>query len=180
VKYTEQGAELSPCGTYRYRLWREWPAPPCARRAAFVMLNPSTASGDADDPTVRKCVGFADRWRCYRVDIVNLFAFRATSPDVLVAEVRARGVDVAAGPRNDAAIRDVVRACLDARGNVVVAWGANARRSELRPRADAVRSLLRSIVAAYPEASIERLGSGAGSPPHPLMLAYATPRESAT
>ena len=176
MKYIDQGAELSPCGTYRYRLWREWIGRPGARRVAFVMLNPSTADASDDDATVRKVVGFAERWTCRRVDVVNLFAFRSRSPDALVERVRAAGADDASGPANDATIEGVVRDVLAERGNVVVAWGSNAARPELRARADAVRVRLWRICAEFPGGSIERLGKGAGLPPHPLMLSYSTPR----
>ena len=52
-------AVISDDGLYRYRLERVWddarPALP------FVMLNPSTADALVDDPTIRRCVGFAPR-----------------------------------------------------------------------------------------------------------------------
>jgi hypothetical protein len=94
--YVYAGADISPDGRYRYRLWREWRG--CASRdhwrwlgakdgaghelgeplsVLFVMLNPSTADGTTDDPTIRRCVGFAKRWRYDRLEVVNLFAHRA-------------------------------------------------------------------------------------------------------
>lgn len=109
-EYVAKGAVISPCGTYRYRLWREWrnhPAPaqwnmwtdadgkPVVdgageqlgepKACVFVMLNPSTADGDQDDPTIRRCVGFARRWGFDRLEVLNLFAYRATDPAALLA-----------------------------------------------------------------------------------------------
>ena len=51
-------AVFSPDRTYRYLLIRRWEsAPPLV----WVMLNPSTAGAFADDPTIRRCVRFAQR-----------------------------------------------------------------------------------------------------------------------
>src|SRR5215471_15764062 len=62
-------------GPYRYLLSRRWrPGAP----ALFVMLNPSTADDTADDPTIRRCIGFARRWGAPAVEVVNLYALRAT------------------------------------------------------------------------------------------------------
>ena len=52
-------ALLSPCGCYRYALWRRWEPGP---QVLFIMLNPSTADELTDDPTIRRCIGFARSW----------------------------------------------------------------------------------------------------------------------
>jgi len=56
-------AVLSDCGKYRYLLERDISM---LNRGTvlFVMLNPSTADAENDDPTIRKCKGFADRLGC--------------------------------------------------------------------------------------------------------------------
>jgi hypothetical protein len=175
VKYTDQGADLSSCGTYRYRLWRAWDRS-LTRRATFIMLNPSTASESEDDPTVRKVVGFAQRWGCGRIDIVNLFAFRATAPDDLVRFVRRFGLPRAVGEDTDTHVSVAVRDALDAGVVVVAAWGSNANRRELRRRVDIVRVLLWHLSSPYPERDVMCLGRASdGCPRHPLMLAYSTP-----
>jgi hypothetical protein len=71
---------ISRCGTYRYALWRRWAAGP---QVLFVMLNPSTADKERDDPTIRRCIGFAGRWGYGAVAVGNLFAFRTPSPRLL-------------------------------------------------------------------------------------------------
>ena len=73
-----KGAVISDCKRYRYRLWRIWNG--SQSRLVFVMLNPSTADGEQDDPTIRKCVGFAERLGYGGIEVVNLFAWRATDP----------------------------------------------------------------------------------------------------
>lgn len=78
MNYLDSGAIISADKQYRYLLYREWGTP--AKVCVFIMLNPSTADGNADDPTIRKCVQFAKLWRCEKLVVVNLFAFRATMP----------------------------------------------------------------------------------------------------
>jgi len=61
-------------GDYRYHLWRTWDE--TRPRLLWVMLNPSTADGETDDPTVRRCIGFSKGWGYGSIEIVNLFAYR--------------------------------------------------------------------------------------------------------
>lgn len=72
----KNGAELSPCGTYRYTLTRQF-RPNAPAPMVFVMLNPSTADASQDDPTIRRCLGFADREGYGAILVVNLYALRA-------------------------------------------------------------------------------------------------------
>ncbi len=96
-----KGAAFDSTGTYRYALWREWDA--SAPRLGFVLLNPSTADAENDDPTLRRCMGFARAWGYGSLQIVNLFAYRATVPDAL------RWVADAVGPENDRHICETIR-----------------------------------------------------------------------
>lgn len=113
-------AHISPCGLYRYRLTREWsdtaPLP-------FVMLNPSTADADLDDPTIRRCMGFARREGAGGIVVVNQFAFRATDPDAL------RTAADPHGPENDAALAEAAREAAAAGMPIVCAWGTHGGRS---------------------------------------------------
>lgn len=52
-------------------------------RVAFVMLNPSTADAEVNDPTIRRCIGFARDWGYGSIEVVNLFSYRATRPQQL-------------------------------------------------------------------------------------------------
>lgn len=63
-----QGALLSPCGTWRYRLWRAWGEGP---RVLWVMLNPSTADEQKDDPTILRCLHFARAWGYSRIALAH-------------------------------------------------------------------------------------------------------------
>jgi hypothetical protein len=136
-KYTDAGAVISACGRYRYLLWREWRGTHDRKNwhwygerdgngaeygqpkaCVFVMLNPSTADGETDDPTIRRCVAYAKAWRYERLEVVNLFALRATDPRVLLA---LQHWDDPVGVDNQHYIE---RAAHDA-GVIVCAWGAH-------------------------------------------------------
>jgi len=108
----ERGADISPCGRYRYTLWRKWgPGGTCM----FVGLNPSTADATLDDPTIRRCVAFARMWGYGGLMMTNLFAWRATDPhDMLAAEDPV-------GPDND----QTLRACWLNAAITVAAWGTH-------------------------------------------------------
>jgi len=114
------------------------------------MLNPSTADAHRDDPTIQRCIGFARRWGCGGLVVVNLFAYRATRPDAL------RRVDDPVGPRNDWHIRRAHAAS----SLTVASWGANAAAHD---RSQRVVKMLQGEIAC--------LGTtAAGAPRHPLYL----------
>jgi len=71
-------ARISDDGLYRYRLERVWDD--ALPSLGFVMLNPSTADALVDDPTIRRCIGFARREKAGGLIVCNLYAFRATNP----------------------------------------------------------------------------------------------------
>jgi hypothetical protein len=150
--YIDQGATFAGEGAcYRHRLWRVWDA--ALPRVAFVMLNPSTADDRVLDPTLRRCLGFAQRWGCGSFEVGNVYGLRSTDPAGLwrVADP--------VGPLND---EHLARIAEDATFGVVAGWGSKAERT----RADRVLALL----ARY--ANVYRLGdlTGAGHPRHPLYL----------
>ena len=148
-----RSAELSPCAQYRYQLTRTLATGHGV--CVFVMLNPSTADGLQDDPTIRRCLGFVQDWGFQRLVVVNLFAWRATYPKDMLKQVDP------VGPDGDGWI---LRACEDA-DRIVCAWGAQTARKVVE-RADQVRRML--IEAGF---GIEHLGlANAGQPRHPLFL----------
>jgi hypothetical protein len=109
---TEAAAAFSPDRRYRYSLLRRWGP---GQAACFVMLNPSTADETEDDPTIRRCMGFAQSWGYDALVVGNLFAFRATDPNGMLAE------PACIGPENDTWLRRIIVGA----GIVVCAWGAN-------------------------------------------------------
>src|SRR5437667_3282192 len=72
----EYGAIFDVNGLYRYSLWRAWSV--YHPRIAFILLNPSTADEQKNDPTIRRCMGFARAWNFGSMEVVNLFAYMAT------------------------------------------------------------------------------------------------------
>jgi hypothetical protein len=144
-------AVFDPTRTFRYRLSRTWDRE--GPVVAFVMLNPSTADAEVLDPTVRRCVGFARAWGFGGVQVVNLFAFRATDP----RDLARAAAPVGAG--NDRAILDAASRA----DRVVVAWGT---RGTHRGRASAVAGLLEA-------AAVRTVALGTtkgGQPRHPLYV----------
>lgn len=154
---THGGAVISDCGRYRYRLWRRWGR---GAHALFCMLNPSTADAQVDDPTIRKCIGFARRWGCDAIEVVNLFAWRATDPSALA------GVEDPVGPDNEPHIIEAARAA----ELVVVAWGG--RPSGVDPSAFKERGARTARLLGGAPLCLGR--TFRGEPRHPLMLAYET------
>ncbi|MEE8167104.1 MAG: DUF1643 domain-containing protein, partial [Myxococcota bacterium] len=95
----------------------------------FLMLNPSKADHKKNDPTVTRCIGFAQRWGFGGLYVTNAFAFVSTDPKEL------KKVDDPVGPDNDHAIRAVA----EMSEMVVAAWSDLAT---LNDRAEKVLTML--------------------------------------
>lgn len=144
------GARFSRDRRYRYRLWRRWD--PSRPLIAFCMLNPSTADEKADDPTIRRCIGFARTLGYGGVEVVNLFALRATDP----RELRVAREPIGRG--NDAYVLEAA----ERSAAIIIAWGVHGA---FRSRGAAAIELL------SPRARLLALGwTSAGEPRHPLYL----------
>jgi hypothetical protein len=151
----ESGALFDRSRRYRYRLWRIWD--PTRPPVTFVLLNPSTADEHHDDPTMRRCAGFARRWGYGGIEVLNLFAWRSPAPAAL------RTAADPVGPRNDAVLREAVASA----ALVVFGWGNHAR---LLDRAENFLRRVRPRVRAF------HLGlTASGQPRHPLYVAYTQP-----
>ncbi len=119
---TDRKTIFSPCRKYRYTLWRVSPSDLFEMSLGnwtpyvnFIMLNPSTADEVQDDPTIRRCIGYAKAWGYGGLCITNLFAFRTTEPNVMKAATDP------VGPENDKWLTQCAR---DA-DIVVAAWGVH-------------------------------------------------------
>lgn len=155
LRYDSASAEMSACGRYRYGLVRVWDA--SKPGALFILLNPSTADGTQDDPTVRRCVGMAKKWGCGIMWIVNLFALRATNPRELLVDP-----DNAVGPQNDSYL-NLALICFDRPADYIVCgWGNWGSHKLLRRRRDQVLSRLRAARTRCLSVN------STGDPKHPL------------
>ncbi|MCK7458888.1 DUF1643 domain-containing protein [Idiomarina aminovorans] len=140
-------AKFSACRSYRYVLWRVWDD--AKLYVAIIGLNPSTADEVQNDPTINRCISFAQSWGYGGVCMVNLFAFRATVPaDMMSAKDPV-------GPDNDKWLVDIAKTA----GAVVAAWGNDG---SYLGRSSAVKELIPNLCAL----KINR----AGEPAHPLYL----------
>lgn len=142
---------------YRYRLERAWAALNASGSVTWVMLNPSTADATDDDATIRKCIGFATRWGCASITVVNLFALRSRDPKAL------RLHPDPVGPANDA----YIEAAIEESALTIAAWGGSFPAWSL-PRVQRVGRML--------SGRAHHIGlTNAGQPKHPLMQPYAAP-----
>lgn len=157
-------ARFSADRRYRYVLGREfvatqgdllsgWEVVSGRDTVLFVMLNPSVASERVDDPTLRRCMGFANAWGFRRVELVNLFGY--VTPDPL----ELRGATDPVGRRNDSVIRQRARSA----DRVVVAWGNHGA---FQARAEAVLALLWGTGTPLFHLGLTQ----DGHPRHPLYL----------
>ena len=151
-------AVYSACNAYRYRLTRIWQRG--GKKLLFVMLNPSTATEAQNDPTVERCERRARGLGYGAFRVVNLFAWRDTSPMAL------RIAKEPVGPANN----QVIRRSIDWADTIVAAWGTHGEHLQ---RGEEVITLLRKR-----RRPVHHLGlTKAGHPRHPLYVAYSRPLE---
>lgn len=156
---TQSEAVYSDCMQYRYLLTRIWDV--SAKRALFVMLNPSTADEMRNDPTIERCERRSRALGFGAMRIANLFAFRATRPDDL------RQAAAPVGPSNDALLAE---ACTWA-DTVICAWGVHGDHLQ-RDRQVA------DLIARSGTPMVHLGLTKHGLPRHPLYVAYAKQLEN--
>lgn len=139
---------------YRYMLARPFGIPDKRDICMFIMLNPSTADADVNDPTVARCIRYAKDWGHAGLLVANLFGLRATDPRELyrVADPFGEntGLVLAAARRPD-----VTR--------VVCAWGTHGKLH------DAGEKMRRALYEQGTAAQALKLTRD-GHPAHPLYL----------
>lgn len=145
-------AVISECGRYRYKLSRRTSVTQFSdtgKRAVWVMLNPSTADATTNDRTIEAVLDFSARWLCTHVDVVNMYAFRATDPSELW-----KAADPV-GPDNNYWIMDT---CYGA-DLIVCAWGGNAAASRIT-----------EVEMMLPRPTWALARNKDGTPKHPLYI----------
>lgn len=149
-------AVFSPCRTYRYILWRQWGSLPFLM---VVGLNPSTADETADDPTLRRCIGFAKRENMGALCMTNVYAYRSTDPATLPQV----GWSLAVGGENSRWLTE----CAKRASLIICAWGKHARQHD--------RETVTKILTQNNE-RVMCLGKNLdGTPKHPLYLPANSP-----
>jgi hypothetical protein len=147
----QRSAHISACGNYRYSLERVWE--PKQPSVLIIGLNPSAADAERDDPTLKRCIGFAKYWGYGGLVIGNLFAYRATDPRVL------KQVADPIGLENDSWLARL----REGTDRAVAAWGNHG---SLYNRAQSVAGRLGRLYC---------LGcTTSGAPKHPLYVRATT------
>lgn len=146
-----KGAIFDVTKQYRYSLWRIWDE--SKPKITYIMLNGSTADAENDDPTLRRCIGYAKAWGYGSLEIVNLFGYWTPLPSELK-----KSYDPV-GPENDIYITKSVK---DAE-KVLVAWGSHGK----------FKRQNKHVLDLLEELCIEPFCLGVskdGNPKHPLYL----------
>lgn len=154
-------------GKYRYWLTRVWDDQ--LPRMMWILLNPSIADNRTDDPTVKKCMGFAKGLGYGSIEIVNLFAYIATEPKELLDIINNNkkiegckeltGKKAAIGPYNDQHIKTAAQ-----RAEVIIlGWGNNA--SPFKRCKD--------VIELLPDKELKCIEiNRSGQPKHPLYKGF--------
>lgn len=150
----ERNAVISVCGKYRYSLLRKW-ADVDRLPVMWLMLNPSTADADIDDPTIRRCIEFSKRWGYGALWVGNLYAWRSTDPKGLRLSGDPEGVEN----------RDRLQGMANSSEKVIAAWGNHGAAAG----AEYIAGILPN-----PMGGIWHLGlTNGGHPKHPLARGKA-------
>ena len=142
---------------YRYLLQRK--INNAKNICVFICLNPSTADEKFDDPTVRRCIGYAREWGYGKLMLGNLYAYRATSPK----EMLAQGDRNAPGLDNTGWLLYLLEIGNQPGNTVVLGWG------NLGDRLGAASRLREEIKYRGYSSHVLKL-TGQDEPAHPLYL----------
>lgn len=148
---------FSPCDKYRYRLRQIWGDGPLQ---CYLMLNPSTADLNANDPTVERVERRARASGFAGLEVINLFAYRATDPQDMLAQQEP------VGPDNDQHIIEAAKSC----GQLVLGWGNHGQ--HMNRGRNVIEMLLQHDIQLF----CLKVNND-GYPAHPLYIGYeATPK----
>ncbi len=144
----------------RYRYWLEAKLSDSDGVCMFLMLNPSTADEVQSDPTVTRAKGFAQSWGYGTLWVCNLFALRATDPDILKKDPEPIGAE------NDEHILCSARLS----DEIICAWGNHGE------HLDRGAQILSMLMGQESTGKLGHLGmTMRNQPKHPLYLRADTP-----
>ncbi|MEC0179955.1 DUF1643 domain-containing protein [Paenibacillus peoriae] len=151
-------AELDSTEQYRYLLRREWDEDKAS--ALWIMLNPSTADHQDDDPTIKACIRFTKKWGYGSFEVVNLFAYRATNP----SDLKKLEKEIAIGAEN----LNYIGEALKRADLVVAAWRSNGKTHKRNQDKELI-----SLLGNYKLKCLAILANG--DPRHPLYISIDSP-----
>lgn len=166
----KSSARISNCGKYRYWLERRWGK---TSPQVFIMLNPSTADANEDDPTITRCINFAKREGAGGLIVVNLFAYRATDPkeldnlteaELMHGNCKGNGV----GTLNTHNIGTALLSSSITRRPVIAAWGSNKHAVAMSQR------IIERCINMDTDLVCFKINKD-GQPKHPLYVANDEP-----
>jgi hypothetical protein len=160
-----RSALISTDQRYRYQLARSW-SQDFGSYALWLGLNPSTADGEQDDPTVDNMCRRTQLWGAppeggkpfVGIFLGNLYAWRATDPLQLLYK------DDPVGPENDTHLRYMI-----SRSDMVIcAWGNGPFNIRQQPmHMNRCREVLQ-LVSEYGKTAYMLARTGSKHPRHPL------------
>jgi hypothetical protein len=140
------GAEFSPCGNYRYKLWRIWDEN--KPLAMCIGLNPSTANGTKNDQTISYLIKMLTILGYGGFYMTNLFAIISSKPEILLTHPDPVG-------ENDYKLMEVKSFCRD----VIVCWGGFKQAEER----------IKVVLPKFPNSLCFGVSAN-GKPFHPLAM----------
>ena len=148
------GAIFTDNRTHRLYLWRRWNKE--RPWVMFIGLNPSTADERLNDPTVRRCIGFAARWGYGGIFMCNVFTLVSTDPKKLNVQT-----PIAMGASS--AMKVIRGRCSKA----VAGWGNLI--TQVRQGEERIEQIKQKLSPLYCLGMTKQ-----GHPRHPLYLPYST------
>ena len=147
------GAVFVEDRTHRLYLWRRWNK--SQPWIMFIGLNPSTADERLNDPTIRRCIGFAERWGYGGMFMCNVFTLVSSDPAKLNTRIpEVKGSSLA------------MRVIRDKCDKAVASWGGLI--TKVKDREDRVARTITELSPLYCLGTTKQ-----GHPRHPLYIPYS-------
>jgi len=153
--FIKKNAIFDTTKKYRYLLMRQWSENNA--QITWIMLNPSTADENIDDPTIRRCIGFSKLYNAGKMEIVNLFSYRSTTPQTLYT------INDPIGKETDQYILNSVKSA----DKVIIAWGNHGK---LNNRS---KYVINDLLSPYHNKIYTLKLLKNKEPGHPLYISYS-------
>lgn len=155
---THSRAIYSKCEKYRYFLERRFVDGASDKIMTMIMLNPSTATEQQNDPTVARCERRARIWGFAALRVLNIFAYRATDPK----DMRAQSDPI--GPLNNQFIENALKQ-RNIHHSIICGWGTHGSFMDREQQ-------IWDLFAKYDFQPFALDWTKDGHPKHPLYVGY--------